>query len=95
MNILGERLGAGGLDRRQSVGEHRGEKFDELPVAVVGAGELAEYRRGPREPSPFIADIPDEAKATVKASCDRALRPHLSHEKAAALRPLGARLSSF
>ncbi len=55
----------------------------------------AQYRRGPGEPSPFIADIPDEAKATVKASCDRALRPHLSHEKAAALRALGARLSSF
>ena len=35
MNILGERLGAGGLDRRQSVGEHRGENLDELPVAVV------------------------------------------------------------
>lgn len=55
----------------------------------------AQYRRGPGEPSPFIADIPDEAKATVKASCDRALRPHLSHEKAAALRALGVRLSSF
>ena len=25
MNVLGQRLGAGGLDRRQSVGEHRGE----------------------------------------------------------------------
>ncbi len=40
MNILGERLGAGGLDRRQTVREHRGENFDELPVAVVGACEL-------------------------------------------------------
>ena len=54
----------------------------------------AQYGKA-REPSPFSADIPDEAKATVKASCDRALRPHLSHEKAAALRALGARLSSF
>jgi len=25
MNALGQRLGAGGLDRRQTVGEHRGE----------------------------------------------------------------------
>ncbi len=55
----------------------------------------AQYRRGPGEPSPFIADIPDEAKAHVKSSGDRALRPHLSNEKAAALRALGARLRSF
>ncbi len=41
MDALGKRLGAGGLDRRQSVGEHRGENLDELPVAVVGACELA------------------------------------------------------
>ena len=41
MDALGERLGAGGLDRRQPVGEHRGENLDELPVAVVGACELA------------------------------------------------------
>jgi DNA helicase II / ATP-dependent DNA helicase PcrA len=41
----------------------------------------AQYRRGPREPSPFIADIPDEAKAPVKSSGDHALRPHLLHEK--------------
>jgi hypothetical protein len=41
MNVLGERLGAGGLDRRQPVGEHRGEDLDHLPVAVVRACELA------------------------------------------------------
>jgi hypothetical protein len=41
MEVLGERLGAGGFDRGQSVGEHRGEDLDHLPVAVVGAGELA------------------------------------------------------
>jgi DNA helicase-2/ATP-dependent DNA helicase PcrA len=55
----------------------------------------ARYRRGPGEPSPFIADIPREAKAPVNSSADRALRPHLSDEKAAALRALGARLNSF
>jgi len=54
----------------------------------------AQYRRGPGEPSPFIADIPEQAKAHAKSSGDRALRPPLSHEKAAALRALGARLRS-
>ena len=33
-----QRLGAGGLDRRQAVGQHRAEDLDHLPVAVVGAG---------------------------------------------------------
>ena len=41
MDALGERLGAGGLDRRQPVGQRRGEDFDHLAVAVVGTGELA------------------------------------------------------
>ena len=36
-----DRFGAGGLDRRQPVGEHRAEDVDHLPIAVVGAGELA------------------------------------------------------
>ena len=49
MDPLGERLNASRLDRRQSVGEHRGEDFDHLPIAVVGAGKLAphpiEHRR--------------------------------------------------
>ena len=44
MDTLGERLNASRLDCRQSVGEHRGEDFDHLPVAVVGAGELARTR---------------------------------------------------
>jgi hypothetical protein len=40
MNIVGERLGASGIDRRQAVVERRREDFHHLPVAVVGAGEL-------------------------------------------------------
>ena len=36
-----QRFGAGGLDRRQPVGQHRGQDVDHLPIAVVGAGELA------------------------------------------------------
>lgn len=38
---MGECLGAGGLDRRQTVGQHRGEDIDHLPVAIVGPGKLA------------------------------------------------------
>ena len=47
-----ERLGAGGLDRRQPVGQHRGEDVDHLPIAVVGAGELAPHplQRGRQHP---------------------------------------------
>jgi hypothetical protein len=41
MDAVGDRLGTDRLDRRQAVGEYRGEDVDHLPVAVVGAGELA------------------------------------------------------
>ena len=52
MDAVGECLGAGGLDRRQPVGEHRGEDVDHLPIAVVGAGELAPHalHRGREHP---------------------------------------------
>jgi hypothetical protein len=43
MDAVGKRLGAGGLDRRQPVGQHRGEDIDHLPIAIVGAGELAPH----------------------------------------------------
>jgi hypothetical protein len=33
--------GAGGLDRRQPIGEHRGQDIDHLPIAVIDAGKLA------------------------------------------------------
>ena len=29
------------LDRRQPVGDHRGQDVDHLPIAVIGAGKLA------------------------------------------------------
>ena len=44
VDAVGDRFGAGRLDRRQPVGEHRGEDIDHLPVAVVDAGELARTR---------------------------------------------------
>src|SRR5271169_6766879 len=43
MDAVGDRLGTGRLDGRQTVGENRVEDVDHLPIAVVGAGELASY----------------------------------------------------
>jgi hypothetical protein len=43
VDALRGRLGAGRLDRRQPVGEHRCEYVDHLPIAVVDAGELAPH----------------------------------------------------
>jgi hypothetical protein len=36
-----ERLGTGGLDRGDAVGQHRAEYLDHLAVAVLGGGKLA------------------------------------------------------
>ena len=36
-----DRFGAGGLDCRQPIGEHRGQDIDHLPIAVIDAGKLA------------------------------------------------------
>ena len=41
MNAVTDRLGTSGLDCLQTIGEHRGEDVDHLPVAIIGAGELA------------------------------------------------------
>jgi hypothetical protein len=37
MDAVGDRFGTSCLDRRQPVGEHRGEDVDHLPIAVVDA----------------------------------------------------------
>jgi DNA helicase-2/ATP-dependent DNA helicase PcrA len=52
----------------------------------------AQYRRGLSEPSTFVDDIPEQAKARVARQSDRSGRPRLSHQKASALRALGARM---
>jgi hypothetical protein len=41
MDTVRDRLGAGRLDGRQTVGQHRVEDVDHLPIAIVGAGEPA------------------------------------------------------
>ena len=54
MDAFGQRLDAGRLHRRQSVGEHRGEDFDHLPVAVIGSGELAPHPLQRRRQHPVL-----------------------------------------
>src|SRR5262249_8809400 len=44
VDTVGNRFGAGGRDRHQPVGEHRGKDVDHLPIAIVGVGELAPQR---------------------------------------------------
>ena len=41
MNAVGDCFRTSCLDRRQSVGEHRGEDVDHLTIAIVDAGEFA------------------------------------------------------
>jgi hypothetical protein len=41
MDAVSDRLGAGRLDSREPVGQNGVEDVDHLPIAVVGAGELA------------------------------------------------------
>jgi hypothetical protein len=43
-----------GWNRRQPVGEHRGENVDHLPIAVVDAGELAPYALHGGRQHPFL-----------------------------------------
>src|ERR1700730_14981051 len=43
MNAVSDRLGASRLDGEQTVSQNRVENVDHLPIAIVGAGELAPY----------------------------------------------------
>ena len=54
MDAFADRLRTGGLHRRQSVGEHRGEDGDHLTVAVIGAGELAAHALQRRRQHPVL-----------------------------------------
>ena len=54
VDAVGDRFGARGLDRRQSVGEHRGEDVDHLPIAIVGTGEFAPHAFHRRRQHPVL-----------------------------------------
>ena len=45
MNAVSDRFGAGGLNCWQTVGQHRVEDVDHLPIAVIGAGKLSPHTR--------------------------------------------------
>ena len=44
VDAVSDRLGAGDFDRRQPVGEHRGEDVDHLPIAVAAPASLRRTR---------------------------------------------------
>src|ERR1700685_2936990 len=54
MGTVGDRLGTGRLDGRQTVGQNRVEDVDHLPIAIVGAGELAPYTFDCRRQYPVL-----------------------------------------
>ena len=54
MNALGERLRASRFDHWQPVAQHRGEDFDHLPVAVMGAGKLTPHAIERRRQHPIL-----------------------------------------
>ncbi len=83
VDAVSDRFGAGGLDRRQPVGEHRGEDVDHLPIAVVGAGELAPYalHRGRKHP---ILEGSAVAEGAGLASEHRHVMPGVINRAAAA-----------
>ena len=59
MDALAQRLGAGGLDRRQPVVEYRREDFHHLPIAIGGAGELAaDFLHGGGQDPGFLNGAP-------------------------------------
>ena len=87
MDVLGERLGAGGFDRGQSVGEHRGEDLDHLPVAVVGAGELAPDAVQRRRQHPIL-ERRAIAQRTWLARQNRHVMPGVVHGMPTAEGPL-------
>ena len=68
VDAFGQRLGAGGLDRRQPVGEHGGQDFDHLPVAVVGARELAPHPLQRRRQHPVLERRPLRKAPGLRAS---------------------------
>jgi hypothetical protein len=41
VNAVTERFGTSGFHRRKTIRQHRAEDIDHLPVAIIGAGELA------------------------------------------------------
>ena len=54
VDAFAQRLGAGGLDRRQAVAQHGGEDLDHLPVAVAAPPSLRRTRSSARRQHPVL-----------------------------------------
>ena len=67
MNALRERLDACRFDRREPIAQHGGEDLDHLPVAVVGASELAPDPVQSRRQNPVLERRPIAQSAGLRA----------------------------
>ena len=65
VDALDDRLSAGGFDRRQSVGEHRGEDVDHLPIAVIDASKLAPHALHGDRQYPIFSTEPGPHPGTI------------------------------
>ena len=68
MNAVSDRFRTSRLDRRQPVGEHRGEDVDHLPIAIVGVGELAPHALHRRRQHPVFEGRTVTQGASLRAS---------------------------
>ena len=68
MDAVGDRLGTGRLEGRQTAGQNRVEDVDHLPIAIVGAGELAPYTFNRRGLHPVLEGAPLRKAPGLRAS---------------------------
>jgi hypothetical protein len=68
MNAVAHGFRVGRLDRSQPVGENRGEDVDHLPVAIVGAGELAPHALHRGRQNPVLEGAPLRSAPGLRAS---------------------------
>ena len=80
---MGERFGAGRLDRQQPSASTATRMFDHLPIAVVGPGQLAPYalHGGRQHPGLEGSAIAESARLTGK---HRDVMPGIVDRRAAA-----------
>ena len=84
MDALSHRLRAGGFDRWQSIGQHRGKDGDHLPITIVRTGEPPPHplERGRQEP---VSERRAVAQCARLAGKDRHVVPRVVDRLAAAV----------
>ena len=68
VDALPQRLGAGGLDRRQAVAQHRAEDLDHLPVAVAAPASLRRTRSSAAGSTQSLNGAPLRSAPGLRAS---------------------------